>query len=203
MQSVVRLPVAVAPCGRSGPSAWCTSSGGCVEPRFSTFFGMLLGIAVEFQPPLRSPASHSPAILCKEECQEPHVLPPCAKQGRNVMKPSHTLLIAAAFHMMPLTATAESGNWTEREICRAATQVYFFLSSPPEDISIEEGEMHFISATGSIYQCRLTSSTAVLSWTNNSGKGMVSESTRYVVYGDKLQVNTDLSEKIFISDDSR
>ena len=107
------------------------------------------------------------------------------------------LKAAAIVACFPSIVSAEQGPWTDREICRAAAKTYFFLDSKPDD-SVDEGSWFgFRSAAGNVYSCRIEGVIAAFSWLNNSGEAMESRSSSFLIDGDQLQVQTDMSQEAF------
>ena len=53
--------------------------------------------------------------------------------------PLLSVLVAAHAVLCPVAASADSGYWTDRQICRAAVKTYFFLGIKPA-IAPDNGE---------------------------------------------------------------
>lgn len=107
------------------------------------------------------------------------------------------ILVAVHATVMSVAALADSGGWTNREICRAAAKTYFFLDAKPTDTA-DSGEFFgFVSASGWVYTCRIEGTQAEFRWLNASGQSMTSKSTRFDVRDGLLTVYTDLKEERF------
>lgn len=89
------------------------------------------------------------------------------------------------------------GAWSDLEVCRAATKVYFFLSQAPRDVEGQQGFWTFESQAGNRYTCHILDEMAVFVWTNKSGEQMSSVSTRVSQTGGDLIVKTDLVREKF------
>ena len=96
-----------------------------------------------------------------------------------------------------MTASADSGFWTDREICRAAVKTYFFLRTKPVDAADNGGHFGFRSDRGNVYTFRIAGQRAEFRWFNSSGKRMKSDSTRFRVSDGTLVVETDMKKEIF------
>ena len=107
------------------------------------------------------------------------------------------LLISAAA-LLPISASADNGVWTEREICRAALKTYFFLRSKPADTEDRGGFHGFRSASGYVYTCRIDGTRIEFQWVNASGTTKKSNSTTFRVSDDILFVQTDMKEERFL-----
>ncbi len=94
-------------------------------------------------------------------------------------------------------ASADSGTWTDREICRAAAKTYFFLRTRPADAVDGDGFFGFRSERGNVYTCRIAGQRAEFRWVNSSGRRMKSDSTRFRVSDDLLIVQTDMKKETF------
>ena len=99
--------------------------------------------------------------------------------------------------VMPISVFADSGFWTDREICRAAVKTYFFLDQAPTNATNQGEYFGFISAAGNIYTCRLDRERAVLRWLTESGEMMHSEVTRFRVSDGILTIKTDMGTNTF------
>ena len=106
-------------------------------------------------------------------------------------------IFAAAILLATLSATADAGAWTEREICRAAVKTYFFLGKLPADAADQGEYFGFVSAKGNVYTCRLAGERAVFRWLTKSGEPMRSELTRFRVSDGVLVIQTDVSIETF------
>ena len=106
--------------------------------------------------------------------------------------------VVAAYAGAPVfTASADSGIWPDREICRAAVETYFFLRKNPAD-AVDSGEYFgFSSAEGNVYTCRIAGQRVEIRWVNSSGKRMKSDSTRFRVSAGALVVQTDMKKETF------
>ena len=98
---------------------------------------------------------------------------------------------------MSVAALADSGVWTNREICRAAAKTYFFLDAKPTDTADSGEYFGFVSASGYVYTCRIEGTQAEFRWLNASGQSMTSKSTRFDVRDGLLTVYTDLKQERF------
>jgi hypothetical protein len=127
-----------------------------------------------------------------------HDKQPHSKIGNKAMK----LFLAAAALTVSLSsaAVADDGAWTDREICRAATKTYFFLSSKPLDALDRGAGFYFRSAAGNIYSCRVEGAAAIFFWMNKSGEQMESRSTTFSVDGSRLNVKTDIMDEAFVAE---
>ena len=97
----------------------------------------------------------------------------------------------------PIIGSADSGFWTDREICRAAVKTYFFLDTKPTDTA-DSGEFFgFRSASGNVYTCRIEGTRTEFRWLNASGETMNSNSTSFRVLDDVLTIQTDMKEERF------
>ena len=110
-----------------------------------------------------------------------------------------TLAILVAVHAIvtPIAASADSGVWTNREICRAAVKTYFFLDAKPTDTADSGQFFGFLSASGNVYTCRIEGTQAEFRWLNASGQTMASKSTTFHVRDGMLTVYTDMTEERF------
>ncbi|MBV2361717.1 hypothetical protein KUH32_18275 [Thalassococcus sp. CAU 1522] len=95
------------------------------------------------------------------------------------------------------TNSHAEGVWTDLEVCRAATKVYFFLDQAPVDVEGQQGFWTFESQAGNRYTCHILDEMAVFVWTNKSGERMSSVSTRVSQTGSELTVKTDLAQEKF------
>jgi len=93
--------------------------------------------------------------------------------------------------------SAAAGEWTDREICRAATKVYFFLPELPQDAPDQGEHMGFVSAKNNYYTCRADGGVADFRWINKSGEQMTSRVTKYSVAGSSMTVESDLQTETF------
>ena len=108
------------------------------------------------------------------------------------------IVVAAHAGAPVFAASADSGMWADREICRAAVKTYFFLRTKPAD-AVDSGEYFgFRSAAGNVYTCRIAGQRAEIRWVNSSGKMMKSDSTRFRVSAGTLIVQTDMKEETFV-----
>ncbi len=98
------------------------------------------------------------------------------------------------------TQLAASENWSKREICRAATKVYFFLSDLPKDAADKSFFMGFLSSTGNYYFCRLDGLKAEFMWRDASGEEKSSSVTTFEVSGSALMIKSDLQSETFQSE---
>ena len=108
------------------------------------------------------------------------------------------LFVVVQAAVLPSGASAESEVWTDREICRAALKTYFFLDAKPSDTSDIGQFFGFISASGNVYTCRLEGARAEFRWLNDSGQTITSKSTTFHVLGNKLTVQTDMKDELFL-----
>lgn len=92
---------------------------------------------------------------------------------------------------------AVAGEWADREICRAATKVYFCLPELPQDAPDQGEHMGFVSAKNNYYTCRADGGVADFRWTNKSGEQMTSRVTSYSIVGPSLTVKSDLQTETF------
>jgi hypothetical protein len=92
---------------------------------------------------------------------------------------------------------ATGGEWTDREICRAATKVYFFLSELPQDAPDQGEHMGFRSAESNYYTCRVDGGVADFRWINKSGEQMNSRVTQFEVQASTLTVKSDMQTEVF------
>ena len=99
--------------------------------------------------------------------------------------------------LVTLPALADTGSWTERDICRAAVKTYFFLGKLPADAADQGEHFGFASAAGNVYTCRLAGERAVLQWRTKGGQPRHSEVTSFHVSDDVLVIKTDMSTKTF------
>ena len=107
------------------------------------------------------------------------------------------LVVAAHAGAPSFTASADSGMWPDREICRAALKTYFFLRTKPAN-ALDSGEYFgFRSTAGNIYTCRVAGQRAEFRWVNASGESMESDSTRFRVSAGTLIVQTDMMKETF------
>ena len=65
------------------------------------------------------------------------------------------IVVAAHAGAPVFTASADSGIWPDREVCRAAVKTYFFLRTNPADAVDSGGYFGFRSAAGNVYTCRI------------------------------------------------
>ena len=100
----------------------------------------------------------------------------------------------------PIAAFADSGVWTNREICRAAVKMYFFLDARPTDTADSGRYFGFLSASGSVYTCRIEGIQAEFRWLNASGQTMTSKSIRFNVWDGILTVYTGMKEERFATE---
>lgn len=89
------------------------------------------------------------------------------------------------------------GTWSDREICRAATKTYFFLSEAPADATDAGRYMGYVSAKGNTYTCRVDGNVADFAWINKSGENMRSRTTTFAIAGPRLTVKTDMMTEVF------
>ena len=108
-----------------------------------------------------------------------------------------SVLVVAHAVVSPITASADSGLWSDREICRAAVKSYFFLDINPPD-TVDRGDFFgFRSASGNVYTCRIVGTRVEFRWLSVSGEAMDSNSTRFRVLDEMLTIQTDMKEEIF------
>jgi len=118
-------------------------------------------------------------------------------QGHRMRKIAFAIVVAANVGAPVLTASADGGIWTDREICRAAAKTYFFLRTKPADTADSGGYFGFRSERGNVYTCRIAGQRAEFRWVNSSGQRMKSDSTRFRVSDDRLIVETDMKKETF------
>lgn len=106
-------------------------------------------------------------------------------------------IIAGAAMLAALPALADTGSWTERDICRAAIKTYFFLGKMPANAPDQGDYFGFASTAGNVYTCRLAEERAVFRWLTRGGEPMHSKSTRFHVSDGVLVIKTDMSTKTF------
>ena len=102
--------------------------------------------------------------------------------------------------MSPSLAAAQTGGWTERDICRAATKTYFFLREMPADTSDKGAYFRFVSNADNVYGCRVSGERAVFKWINNYYETMTSRSTTFHLSGNALIIKTDMKTERFEKD---
>ena len=110
------------------------------------------------------------------------------------------LLLITSATVLPIGAAADSGFWTNQEICRAATKTYFFLRDKPADAKDSDGFFGFRSEAGYIYTCRISGTRIEFRWVDASGATMRSDATTFRVSDDILFVHTDMKEEGFPPD---
>ena len=110
------------------------------------------------------------------------------------------LLLIAAATVLPVAAAADSGFWTNREICRAATKTYFFLRGKPADAKASDELFGFRSEAGYVYTCRINGTQIEFRWVDTSGATMQSDTTTFRMSDDILFVHTDMKEEGFPPD---
>ena len=93
--------------------------------------------------------------------------------------PLLSVLVAAHAILCPIAASADSGYWTGREICRAAVKTYFFLGIEPVDAPDKGEFLGFRSASGNVYACRVAGTRTQFRWVNASDETMNSSSTTF------------------------
>ena len=113
------------------------------------------------------------------------------------------ILVASHAGASGVAASADSGIWTDREICRAAVKTYFFLRQKPADTADNGDYLGFRSAAGNTYTCRIAGRRAEFRWVNSSGERMNSGSTRFRVSAGTLIVETDMKKETFGKDQGR
>ena len=107
------------------------------------------------------------------------------------------IVVAAHAGALVFTASADSGMWADREICRAAVKTYFFLRMKPAD-AVDSGKYFGLrSAAGKVYTCRIAGQRAEIRWVNSSGNLMKSDSTKFRVSAGTLIVQTDMKNETF------
>ncbi len=102
--------------------------------------------------------------------------------------------IAIAF---TATQSFASEGWSDREICRAATKTYFWLSELPSDAPDQEVYMGFWSAKQNYYTCRIDGDVVDFRWVNKSSEKMRSQSTKIEFSRNKLTVISDMKTESF------
>jgi hypothetical protein len=95
------------------------------------------------------------------------------------------------------TQVSAGAVWSEREICRAATKTYFWLSDLPSDALDSGGYMGFASAEQNYYTCRVEGNVADLAWINRSAEDMRSRSTTFSIIGNALTVKSNMNTERF------
>ena len=111
--------------------------------------------------------------------------------------PLLSVLVAAHAVLCPIAASADSGYWTDREICRAAVKTYFFLGIKPADAPDNGEFLGFRSASGNVHTCRVAGTRTQFRWLNASGETMHSNPTTFRLEGDTLTIRTDMKEERF------
>ena len=111
--------------------------------------------------------------------------------------PLLSALVAAHAVLCPIAASADSGYWTDQEICRAAVKTYFFLGIKPAGAPDNGEFLGFRSASGNVYTCRVAGARMYFRWVNASGEPMNSSSTTFRLEGDTLTIRTDMKEERF------
>ncbi|MDE0373253.1 MAG: hypothetical protein OXI73_12030 [Rhodospirillales bacterium] len=107
------------------------------------------------------------------------------------------LVVAAHAGAPSSTASADSGIWSDREICRAAVKTYFFLPTKPAN-AVDSGEhFGFRSTAGNVYTCRVAGQRAEFRWVDASGRRMKSASTTFRVSAGTLIVQTETTIETF------
>ena len=114
--------------------------------------------------------------------------------------PFLSVLVAAHAVLSPVAASADTGYWTGRKICRAAVKTYFFLGSKPADAPDAGEFLGFRSASGNVYTCRVAGTRAQFRWVNASGETMNSGSTTFRLEDDTLTIRTDMKEERFAAE---
>ena len=94
-------------------------------------------------------------------------------------------------------ASAQTEDWTAREICRAAAKTYFFLRGMPADTSDKGEYFRFVSDADNVYGCRLSGQRAVFKWLNNYDEAKTSSSTTFRVSDGVLVIVTDMKTERF------
>lgn len=107
------------------------------------------------------------------------------------------ILAGALVMLSPSLASAQTEDWTAREICRAATKTYFFLREMPADTSDKGEYFRFVSDADNVYGCRLSGQRAVFKWLKNSDETMMSSSTTFRVSDGVLVIVTDMKTERF------
>lgn len=105
-----------------------------------------------------------------------------------------------ALFVLPMVVGTNSqaeGAWSDLEVCRAATKVYFFLDQAPVDVEGQQGFWTFESQAWNRYTCHIQGQMAAFVWTSKSGERISSVSTRVFQTGGALIVKTDLLEEKF------
>ncbi|WP_298568016.1 hypothetical protein [uncultured Aliiroseovarius sp.] len=105
-------------------------------------------------------------------------------------------LITLAFVFLATQAVAAE-SWTDREICRAATKTYFWLSDLPADAPDQGDFMGFVSEKKNLYTCRVDGDVAEFKWVNKSSEKMHSRSTKVEISGPSLIVKSDIKTESF------
>ena len=118
-------------------------------------------------------------------------------RARDMRNTILAILVAANAGVLASAAFADSGAWTDREICRAAVKTYFFLGRKPTDSADSGKYFGFRSSSGNIYTCRIVGMRAEFRWVNASGGNMESGWTRFQVFDNALVVKTDMKEEVF------
>lgn len=109
------------------------------------------------------------------------------------------LIVALVISFLATQAVANV-SWTDREICRAATKTYFWLSQLPSDGPDQGNYMGFMSSKPNYYTCRVDGNVAEFKWVNNSSEKMRSRSTKIEIDGSKLTITSDMKTESFTSD---
>lgn len=107
------------------------------------------------------------------------------------------ILVAVHTAALPNFASADSGTWADREICRAAVKTYFFLGAMPADTSDSGKYFGFLGKSGNVYMCRIAGARTEFRWMNSSGNTMTSKSTKFHVRDGILTVQTDMKKERF------
>ena len=119
------------------------------------------------------------------------------RRGCGTRRSILTILVVVHAVVSPIAASADSGFWTDREICRAAVKTYFFLDIKPTD-TVNSGQFFgFRDVSGNVYTCRVEGTRAALRWLNASVETMNSNSTMFRVLDNMLTIHTDMKEENF------
>jgi len=105
-------------------------------------------------------------------------------------------ILAIAIFFSATESTAGE-TWSDRDICRAATKTYFWLSELPSDAPNQGQYMGFRSAKQNYYTCRVDDRVADFRWLNKSSESMKSRSTKIVVSDGTLTVISDMKTERF------
>ena len=107
-------------------------------------------------------------------------------------------LLTVSFIAMTVTSSVAENAWSHREVCRAATKVYFWLNELPTDASDQDGFFGFRSAASNYYRCQVIGRSVHFSWLNDDADEMLDENTTYRIVNNRLIVTTDLTTDEFI-----